>query len=323
MREDKSSHYRDLGDGDSQMVRKSRKKESVTSDLGRSFMKLSVIIPCFNGAATINSQLEALSNQSWSEPWELIVADNGSTDESRIIVERYKARLPHLRIVDASARKGTPYALNAGARVAKGDALAIVDADDEVAPGWVAAIGNALQRHDFVASRFDVHKLNWGWVRESRGEPQRDGVSEYDPPYLLFAGSSGMGVKRALHEAVGGFEETMPYVFDTDYCFKIQLKGTALKFVPDAIVHIRHRQTLKGAFYQARNWAEYNVLLYKRYRPLGMPALSWKANVKPWIRMMFLLRNVGNKAGRARFVRQLGWRIGRVQGSIKHRVLAL
>ncbi len=286
-------------------------------------MKLSVIVPCFNGAATIGTQLDALSAQSWTQPWELIVADNGSTDQSRRIVESYKGRLPHLRIIDASARKGAPYALNAAGRVANGDALAFVDADDEVAPGWVAAIGDALQRYDFVASRFDVDKLNCGWVRETRGAPQRDEVQEYYPPYLPFAGCSGLGVTRALHVAVGGFDETMPYVFDTDYCFKIQLKGTALKFVPDAIVHIRHRETLKGTFCQARNWAEYNVLLYKRYRPLGMPTLSWRANVKPWIRMMALLPNLGSEAGRARFVRQLGWRIGRVQGSIKHRVLAL
>jgi glycosyltransferase involved in cell wall biosynthesis len=286
-------------------------------------MKLSIIIPCYNAAATISTQLEALAGQSWSESWEVIVADNGSTDDSRVIIEGYRRHVRHLRIVDASTRKGQPYALNCGARAAVGEALAFVDADDEVAPGWIAAMGRALETRDFVASRFDVHKLNSGWVLESRGEPQRDGIQDYYPPYLPFAGSSGLGIKRTLHEAVGGFEETMPYVFDTDYCFKVQLKGIPLQFVPDAIVHIRHRETLRGVFVQARNWAEYNVLLYKKYRSLGMPALSWKANVKPWIRTIKLLPHIGDRVGRARFTRQLGWRLGRVQGSIKYRVLAL
>jgi glycosyltransferase involved in cell wall biosynthesis len=52
-------------------------------------MKLSVIIPCLNGAATIATQLAALARQQWDQPWEIVVADNGSTDESAGIVERY------------------------------------------------------------------------------------------------------------------------------------------------------------------------------------------------------------------------------------------
>lgn len=70
---------------------------------------------------------------------------------------------------------------------------------------------------------------------------------------------------RVLHEAVGGFDESLPYLHDTDYCWRIQLAGTELHFVPEAVVHIRTRHTLPGIFRQARNWAEYNVLMYKRY----------------------------------------------------------
>ena len=67
-------------------------------------MELSVIIPCLNAEATIATQLEALANQHWSKPWEVVVSDNGSTDNSLEIVKSYKDRLPNLRIVDASAR---------------------------------------------------------------------------------------------------------------------------------------------------------------------------------------------------------------------------
>ena len=286
-------------------------------------MKLSVIIACLNGADTIATQLDALAQQQWSEPWELIIADNGSTDNTLAIVGRYQERIPHLHVVDASARRGQPYALNVGARTAKANALVFVDADDEVAPGWVAAIGDALAKYEFVASRFDVKKLNSGWVLESRGQPQSDGLQTYYPPFLPFAGSSGLGVRRARHEAVGGFDESMPVVFDTDYCFRIQLTGAPLHFIPEAILHIRHRDSLSGIYRQARRWAEYNVLLYKKYRPLGMPALSWKDNVLPWVRFLRLLPQVRYQGGRARVIRQLGWRIGRVVGSVKYRVIAL
>lgn len=104
-------------------------------------MKLSIIIPCFNAAATIGEQLQALVSQNWKDTWEVIVSDNGSTDGSIKVVEQFKGELPNLHIVDASRRRGTAHARNRGAAMASGDALVFVDADDEVAPGWLEAIG--------------------------------------------------------------------------------------------------------------------------------------------------------------------------------------
>jgi len=65
-------------------------------------MKLSVILPCFNGAKTIALQLEALAHQCWSEPWELVVVNNRSTDRSMQIVQSYRNLLPNLQIYSAS-----------------------------------------------------------------------------------------------------------------------------------------------------------------------------------------------------------------------------
>ena len=65
-------------------------------------MKLSVILPCINGAETIAVQLEALTRQSWAGEWEVIVVNNGSTDNSMEIVERYRDRLQNLQIVNAA-----------------------------------------------------------------------------------------------------------------------------------------------------------------------------------------------------------------------------
>jgi len=100
-----------------------------------------VIIPCFNAADTIAAQLEALAGQCWSEPWEVIVSDNGSTDESSRIVERYIARLPGLRVVDSSDQRGPARARNIGAlAAATGDAFLFCDAGDEVVPEWLTAM---------------------------------------------------------------------------------------------------------------------------------------------------------------------------------------
>ena len=287
-------------------------------------MKLSVVIPCYNAAHTIATQLEALVSQRWSEPWEVIVADNRSTDDSMAIVEQYRERLPNLRIAGASARQGQPYALNVGAQAAVGDALAFCDADDMVGAGWVAAMGKALSKYDFVACRFDVEKLNAPWVQNIHQNPQADRVQKYThPPYLPHAGGGSLGVKRSLHEAIGGLDESLPFLHDTDYCWRLQLAGTQLYFVPDAVVHVRYRKTLGGIYRQACGYAQYNVLLYKRYRPLGMPRFSRRTDVKAWVHLLRRLPRIRDKTSLAQWVWNFGWQMGRLQGSIKHRVFAL
>ena len=77
---------------------------------------LTVILLTRNGARTIGRQLEALANQSSSEPWELVVVDNGSSDRTLEIVEEYRSRLPSLRVADASGDRGAAHACNIGAR---------------------------------------------------------------------------------------------------------------------------------------------------------------------------------------------------------------
>ncbi len=69
-------------------------------------MTISIVIPCYNAAETIGAQLQAVAEQQWHRPWEVIVSDNGSTDNSIDIAERFKGQLPSLRVVDASDRRG-------------------------------------------------------------------------------------------------------------------------------------------------------------------------------------------------------------------------
>lgn len=285
-------------------------------------MKLSVIIPCFNAADTIAVQLEALANQNWSEPWEVIVSDNGSTDDTVAVAEQYQSKMA-LRVVDSSDRKGAAHARNVGVLAAASEAIAFCDADDEVAPGWVAAMGTALSCYDFVACRREYEKLNEPWALKYRKLSQVDGLQEYtDPPFLPHASSSTIGVKRSVHEAVGGFDETLLRLQDTDYCWRIQLAGIELHFVPDAVVHYRFRPTLKGNFHQTRLWGEYNVLLYKKYRSLGMPPISWKHGVRAWWLLLSRLPQIHSQEGRVKWVRRFARRLGRLYGCIKYRVVA-
>ena len=116
-------------------------------------------MPCWNTARFIGTQLEALARQKVDDPWEVIMADNGSSDDSRRIAEAFAAKLP-LRIVDASQRRGAAHARNFGVLKAIGDVVVFCDSDDEVGEGFLAAMGRALRQHELVACRFDFARLN-------------------------------------------------------------------------------------------------------------------------------------------------------------------
>lgn len=285
-------------------------------------MELSVIIPCYNAAETIAVQLDALAQQEWSGSWEIIFANNNSTDASAQIAMKYKEdQLPQLRIIDASSRQGQPYALNVGAKAAAGSSLAFCDADDEVGAGWVAAMGEALRKYDFVACRMDTKKLN-PWLQGQQGHSQEYGLQQiWYPPYLSHAGGGSLGVKHRLFEKVGGFDESLPYLHDTDFCFKLQQLGTELHFVPDALVHIRYRSTLFRVFRQSRNYAEYNVLLSKRYcagSPEKNSAKWWMIYLADWWKVIRRLPALRNKRNCYWWMWRIGRQIGRLHGSVKY-----
>jgi GT2 family glycosyltransferase len=287
-------------------------------------VKLSVVIACYNAHATLGEQLQALAAQQWDQPWEVIVVDNRCTDGSRGVVESYRSLLPNLRLVDAFERQGAAYAMNTGVRAARAAALAFCDADDVVGTGWVAAMGRGLTRHQFVSGPLENRRLNSSALTRYRYNPQSSGVQQYAyPPFLPHAGAGNMGVRREVYEAVGGFDESLPALFDTDFCWKVQLHGVPLVALADAVLHVRHRERVRQLLRQARTYAEYDVLLYKRYRNRGMPKLPLRPGISAWVDLIRHVPDVARGETRGRYLWDLGWRSGRLYGSIKYRVLAL
>lgn len=283
---------------------------------------VSVVMACLDAAETVERQLEALAAQEVSQQWELVVADNGSRDQTAAIVERYRDRLPELRVVDASDRRGQAHALNVGVAEARGAAVLFCDADDQVAPRWLAAMSDALREHEFVASRGDATQLNEPWLVETREAQPAGGLSRVAfPPFFAYAGSGGIGVRKKVHERFGGFDESMDVLFDVDYCIRLQLGGIELRLVPDAVMHYRYRDRPRAIFQQARRYADAAALLQKRYgepatTPLKWPFEHWKAVAKA-------LPLVLGRGGRAQLAWLLGWQVGRYRGSVRHRVLAV
>ncbi len=282
--------------------------------------RVSVVIPCLNAAATLGAQLDALCRQTWQGEVEILVGDNGSTDDSVQLVESYRDRLAGLRILCATDRRGPAHAKNVAAAAATGDVLLFCDADDEVADGWIAGLVRELEDHKAAASRHEIERLNGEQARRLHGDPaQQYGLSKYtNPPFLDHAGGCGLGVRRHVFEALGGFDEDYAVLEDTDLCWRLQLAGHRLVFAPEAVVHVRYPATLAGAFRQAARYGRYNVYIYTRYRARGMPRLPMIPGLLRLGSLVLRSPQLLSRSARGRWIWLAGWRLGRLLGCLRY-----
>lgn len=227
--------------------------------------QVSVVIACLDAQDVLGGQLAALAAQRTDVPFEVLVCDNGSRDRTVEVARAWVGRLP-LRVVDASAVRGSGPARNVGAAQAVGPWLAFCDADDEVDGGWLTALAGGLAEHPVVAGRLDGERLNPPRVRRTRPLDQQSGLQLCSPEVGLPHASAGnLGVRRDAFMAVGGFDPGVRYLQDTDLCWRLQLAGYPLVFVPDAVVHTRLRATLPLMYRQGRNWGAAQARLERRY----------------------------------------------------------
>ena len=284
----------------------------------------SVIIPCYNCADSVGEQLTALANQRFDRPWEVLLVDNGGADDLAAAIAPFENRLPGLRIVMATDARGSAHARNVGAKAARGEVLLFADADDVVGAGWLAAMVEALKRHPFVACRMDFEKLNPVGESRARNSIQQQGLQDYTyPNFLPHAAGGTLGVRRAVHEAVGGFDTSLLRLQDTDYCWRIQLAGYDMAFVADAVIHYRLRETLGDTWRQAFKYGEYNVKLYQLYKSKGMGKLTVWQGLRGWYYVVKRLPRLARVDERAKVVWSTAWRLGRLYGSVRYGVFAL
>lgn len=97
---------------------------------GEAYMKVSVVIPVYNRERTIKRCIDSVINQNY-EAFEIIVVDDGSTDNTLRIIEEEYVRI--VRVIKQN-HKGAQAARNAGIRAAKGEYIAFLDSDDEWMP---------------------------------------------------------------------------------------------------------------------------------------------------------------------------------------------
>jgi glycosyltransferase involved in cell wall biosynthesis len=284
---------------------------------------ISVVIPVRDAADVLPGQLAALAVQEVDGPWEVVIADNGSRDGLAAVVAGWRDRVPSLRIVDAGDVPGVSHARNVGARAARGDRILFCDADDEVAPGWVAALGGALERHDAVGGALDRHDLN-DPASLRTGLERSSGLTPW-PGFWPFAPGANSGVRAAVFAAAGGFDESFRAGGDdVDFSWRLRQLGHAPVAVPEAVVRYRERPGLRAAARQAFGYGRQDPHLHRRFRDAGMPPSGWGRALRSWAHLVVWAPRYWRTApGRAQWVRSVGRRAGRILGSVEHRTLYL
>lgn len=284
---------------------------------------VSVVVPIRNEAGIVVEQLAALSRQSYDGDWEVIVADNGSTDGSADVIRSWADRLPVLRVIDASTRSGAAHARNTGARHANGDALVFCDADDVVDDRWLAALVEALADADVVAGGIDTVQLNDPLLRRWRPFLAHDSepISHGWLPYAL---SANVALRAAAFRQLAGFREDYRVGEDVELSWRAQLSGLRFTFAPAAIVHYRYRRGLRPLLRQYLAYGTIGPRLFRDFRSEGMPASPPRGAVGPWVRLLTKLPLVMlSRGARGDVLRRIAFRLGRIRGSLDARVVYL
>lgn len=174
-------------------------------------MKVSVIIPTINEAEIIGQLITHLAQHGGNHLHEIIVADGGSKDGTIEIVEATAAQLIHV------GKRSRAIQMNAGAKVATGDALYFLHADSVPPPSYARDIIEAIQNGHSVGSYRFKFDSNTGLKR----------INSWVTQFGLLVcrgGDQSMFVTRALFDEVNGFDEAYVIMEDFDFIKKARRK---------------------------------------------------------------------------------------------------
>lgn len=184
---------------------------------------ITFVIPVRNDARRLERCLASLLADAGAAPIQVIVIDNLSTDGSGDAARRLGAEVLRLPGSAAALR-------NAGVARAAAPLIGFVDADHEIAPGWLRAALEALHDPAVAAVGAPYHAPADGtWVQRTydglRRHPAVVGPAEW-------FGAGNLVIRRAAFEAVGGFDTTLESCEDVDLCARLRKRGLRLLDVP-------------------------------------------------------------------------------------------
>jgi len=231
---------------------------------------ISVVVPVLNGLPWLDDQLAALSRQECVQSWEVVVADNGSTDGS---IEFIRENYPQVRVIENGKNLRFAKANNVGIQASQGEYVLILNPDTIIHEGTLDKIVSLADRHP-EAGAFGCRVLNsdgsyQGCIRPLptiRGEwiaalylSALAHLSDWFQPnlYVRWKGNTERAVgwlagcfillRGDLLKKLGGFDEQFFYYHeDMDLCRRVWQASTSILYTPEvSITHLGGQSTSK------------------------------------------------------------------------------
>jgi len=224
--------------------------------------KISIVICAYNAERTMDACMASLRELRYPN-YEVIVVDDGSTDSTRAIAERY----PEAKVI-AQPNKGLSVARNVGAEAATGDIIAYTDSDCVVDPDWLTYLAYKFEHNGFIA----VGGPNLPPPEDAR-IPACVAVSPGGPTHVLLNDEvaehipgCNMAFRRTALEAVHGFDPIYRAAGDdVDLCWRLQNLGHPIGFSPAAMVWHFRRNTIRAYLRQQMGYGKAEALLYFKH----------------------------------------------------------
>jgi len=200
---------------------------------------ISIIIPCYNAEQWVAETLESCLAQTY-RPLEIIVVDDGSTDGSLSIIERYAQQHPDMIQYETGPNRGGCAARNRGFARSSGEYVMFLDADDLIAPDTIAVlVPHLAARHTVAACRWQYLILTeTGWRNLFPPAPtQSDEILNYLTG--LFVPPCALLWQSETVEAIGGWDETLQSYQDGDFMLRALFAGVRLVRVDGGMGYYR------------------------------------------------------------------------------------
>ena len=203
---------------------------------------VSVIVPAHNAGDRIERLMSALAEQTLTDPYEIIVVDDASTDGTQ---ERV-ARWPAVQYVRAASRAGAYAARNRGLEAAQGSILAFTDADCAPTPSWLARGVEALGAGvDLVAGGIETNLAERPSVA-ALVDSIRFLDQEVYATVLGYGATANLLARRSVFDRVGQFNERLLSGGDREFGMRATDAGAVIRYAPQAVVRHESRETLRA-----------------------------------------------------------------------------
>lgn len=285
---------------------------------GAAWPSVSVVVPAYNAAADLPVQLAALSQQHYDGEWEVLVVDNNSTDATAEVARGWADRLPRLRVLAATEGQGVSVARNAGLLAATGELVLVCDADDQVCPGWVAAMARALRERDHVQGALRSDGLNAPAALAGR-QPLQPRLIHY-LGFLPYARGANVGVRRAAALAVGGWDPAFRGGGDdVDFSWRLQLAHYTIGYAPEAVIQYRYRDNGSSLWRKHFRHGCNTPLLYRRFRGDGVRRRPLRRVLRDYAWIGLHAPTAWAGPSRSAWLRRTAMAAGRLRGSWRYR----